>query len=86
MAQIKTLRKPGKQMGWSPAKVLRRDKLDFPPLRPDKAEDDLKIDSLTAPRTRQCLSPGAGFPTMGNLVPSGLGFRVMDTIVNMTKR
>jgi hypothetical protein len=31
MAQIKTTRKIGKRMGWSPAKGLRRHKLDdFP--------------------------------------------------------
>ena len=32
MAQIKTLRKIGERMGWSPAKVLRRHKLDNFPL------------------------------------------------------
>jgi len=35
MAQIKTLRKIAKRMGWSPAKVLRRHKLDDFPLYPD---------------------------------------------------
>jgi hypothetical protein len=35
MAQIKTLRKIGERMGWSPAKVLRRHKLDDFPLYPD---------------------------------------------------
>jgi hypothetical protein len=35
MAQIKTLRKIAERMGWSPAKVLRRHKLDDFPLYPD---------------------------------------------------
>ena len=35
MAQIKTLRKIADRMGWSPAKVLRRHKLDDFPLYPD---------------------------------------------------
>src|SRR5262250_2351444 len=35
MAQHRTLRKIGKRMGWSPAKVLRRHKLDDFPLYPD---------------------------------------------------
>src|SRR5215468_10936997 len=35
MAQIKTLRKIAERMGWSPAKVLRRHKLDDFPLYQD---------------------------------------------------
>ena len=35
MAEIKTLRKIADRMGWSPAKVLRRHKLDDFPLYPD---------------------------------------------------
>ena len=41
MAQIKTLRKIGERMGWSPAKVLRRHKLDNFPLYLDWTKREL---------------------------------------------